>query len=87
MLNKLEKMINKEENNIVINAFNDLGEEILHLANLACMFATVTYNEEEKTIEIDIEEYDCYSEEYFLLASKQYKTVNGAYNYIKKMLP
>ncbi len=87
MLNKLEKMINEKENNIVVNAFNDLGEEVLHLANLACMFATVTYNEEEKGIEIDIEEYDCYSGEYILLASKRYKTVKGAYNFINKMLP
>ena len=87
MLNKLEAMINEKQSNIVVNAFNDLGEETLHLANLACMFATVTYNEEEQVYEIDVEEYDAWSEEYFLVESKQYKTAGRAFNYIKKMLP
>ncbi len=87
MLNKLQAMINEKESNIVINTFGDLGDEELYLTNLECIAVRVSYNEEEKTIEIDIEEYDCFTGEYFLLASKQYKTVKGAYNYIKKMLP
>ena len=86
MLNKLVAMLN-EESNIVVNEFNDLGETTLHLANLANMFAIVVPNEEERTLEISIEEYDAWSEEYFLVESKEYKTVKGAYNYIKKMLP
>ena len=87
MLNKLEAMINEKQSNIVVNAFNDLGEETLHLANLANMFATVTYNEEEQVYEIYVEEYDAWSEEYFLIESKYYKTAGRAFNYIKKMLP
>lgn len=84
MLNKLVAMLN-EESNIVVNEFNDLGETTLHLANLLNMFATV--GEAGGKIYIDIEEYDPWSEEYFLVSTKEYKQVKSAYNYIKKMLP
>ena len=87
MLNKVITMLNNEESNIVVNVFEDLGETTLHLANLDNIFVTVTYNEDENTLEISIEEYDPWSEEYFLVATKEYKTTKGAYNFIKKMLP
>lgn len=84
MLNKLVAMLN-EERNIAVSEFNDLGEITLHLANLRNMFATV--GEVDGKIYIDIEEYDPWSEEYFLVSTKEYKQVKSAYNYIKKMLP
>lgn len=87
MLNKLEAIINEKESNIVILLYGLKHEETLHLVNLANMIATVSYNEEEQVYEIDIEEYDAWSEEYFLIESKQYKTAGRAFNYIKKMLP
>lgn len=87
MLNKLEAMLNQNLGNIVISRFSELGEESMHLANLDNMFALVVPNEDENTLEISIEEYDPWSEEYFLVSSKEYKQVKSAYNYIKKMLP
>jgi hypothetical protein len=87
MLNKLESMLNQNLGNIVISRFSELGEESMHLANLDNMFAIVVPNEEECTLEISIEEYDPWSEEYFLIESKYYKTAGRAFNYIKKMLP
>ena len=87
MLNKLEAMINEKQSNIVVMQYGLKQEETLHLVNFANMFATVSYNEEEQVYEIDIEEYDGWSEEYFLVESKQYKTAGRAFNYIKKMLP
>ena len=88
MLNKLEAMINEKESNIVALQYGLKQEESLHLTNCdGNMLATVTYNEEEQVYEIDVEEYDAWSEEYFLIESKQYKTAGRAFNYIKKMLP
>lgn len=84
MLNKLIEMLN-EEKNIAVSEFNDLGETTLHLANLRNMFAVV--GEADGKIYIDIEEYDPWSEEYFLVSTKEYKTAGRAFNYIKKMLP
>ena len=85
MLNKLIAMLNENKGDLAINEFNDLGETTLHLANLLNMFATV--GEAGGKIYIDIEEYDPWSEEYFLVSTKEYKQVKSAYNYIKKMLP
>jgi hypothetical protein len=85
MLNKLKAMIN-EESNIVVLQYGLREEESLHLTNYDNMLATVSYNEEEHTLEIAIEEYDAWNEEYYLLASKEYKTAKGAYNYLYKML-
>lgn len=87
MLNKLENMLNENLGDLAISRFSELGEESMHLANLANMFAIVVPNEEERTLEISIEEYDPWSDEYFLVATKEYKQVKAAYNYIKKMLP
>lgn len=87
MLRKLESMINEKESNIVIMQYGLKQDESLHLVNFANMFATVSYNEEEQVYEIDIEEYDAWSEEYFLVECKYYKTPGRAFNYLKKMLP
>lgn len=84
MLNKLEAMINEKENNIVVFLKED---EALYLSNCDNILATVTYNEEEQVYEIDIEEHDTWSDDYYLIESKYYKTAGRAYNYIKKMLP
>ena len=88
MLNKLEAMINEKESNIIALQYGLRQEESLHLTNCdGNMLATVTYNEEEQVYEIDIEEYDGYNEEYYLIECKYYKTAGRAFNYIKKMLP
>lgn len=86
MLNKLVAMLNNEESNIVVNVFEDLGETTLHLANLQNMFVTVIMNEENE-LEVYLEEYDPWSEEYFQIECRHYKTAGRAFNYIKKMLP
>ena len=85
MLNKLIAMLNENKGDLAINEFNDLGETTLHLANLLNMFATV--GEADGKIYIDIEEYYPEEEQYYLVSTKEYKTVKGAYNYIRKMLP
>ena len=87
MLNKLEAMINEKESNIVVLQYGLKQEESLYLTNHDNILATVTYNEEEQAYEIDIEEYDSYNEEYYLIECKYYKTAARAFNYIKKMLP
>lgn len=83
MLNKLEAMINEESNIVVFLK----EEEALYLTNCDNILATVTYNEEEQVYEIDVEECDSWSEEYFPVESKYYKTAGRAFNYLKKMLP
>ena len=85
MLNKLIAMLNENKGDLAINEFNDLGETTLHLANLLNMFATV--GEADGKIYVDIEEYYPEEEQYYLVATKEYKTPKGAYNFIKKMLP
>lgn len=87
MLNKLEAMINEKESNIVVLQYGLKQDQTLHLTNFDNMFVTVTYNEEEQVYEIDIEQYDSYEEEYYLIDTKFYKTAGRAFNYIKKMLP
>lgn len=86
MLNKLVEMLNKEESNITVSVFEDMGEQTVLAANLNNMFATAILNEENE-IEVYLEEYDPWSEEYFQIECRHYKRVKAAYNYIKKMLP
>jgi hypothetical protein len=87
MLNKLEAIINEKESNIVVLQYGLKEEQSLYLTNHDNMLATVTYNQEEQVYEIDIEEYDAYNEEYYLIECKYYKTAGRAFNYLKKMLP